>query len=210
MSISTKARCSSVRTVSLGLLLMTAGAGCGGEPEFAPQPGPSDAGADAAPAPTPTETAPPPPPPPQTGPCDQVQTMALTTMFQGRAPQEAPGMQPEGSPICGVVPEGQTVSSQTFFVQQGFCYTFLAQALPTVTEVDLQLELDVASGGPALAAFNLKPLLQVDTETGPQTAIGAKQACYQWVLPGQAPVKLTVKARSGSGPVAAQAYKKKK
>ena len=119
-------------------------------------------------------------------------------------------MQPEGSPICGVVPEGQTVSSQTFMVQQGFCYTFLAQALPTVTEVDLQLELDLASGGPGLAALGIKPLLQVDTETGPQTSVGAKQSCYQWTLPGQAPVKLVVKARTGSGPVAAQAYKKKK
>jgi hypothetical protein len=136
--------------------------------------------------------------------------MALTTMFQGRAPQEAPGMQAEGGAICGIAPEGQTVSSQTFFVQQGFCYTFLGQALPTVTEVDLQLELDIASGGPALAALNLKPLLQVDTETGPQTAIGAKQACYTWPWPGQAPVKLVVKARTGSGPVAAQAFKKKK
>jgi hypothetical protein len=203
MSISTKALGISVTAVSLGLLL----AGCGGEPEFAPQPGP-DAGPDAAPPPPPpTAVA---PPPPQTGPCDQVQTMALTTMFQGRAPQEAPGMQPEGGPICGIVPEGQTISSPTFMVQQGFCYTFLAQALPTVTEVDLQLELDLASGAPGLAALNLKPQLQVDTETGPQTAIGSKQACYQWMLPGQAPVKLVVKARTGSGPVAAQAFKKAK
>jgi hypothetical protein len=119
-------------------------------------------------------------------------------------------MQPEGSAICGVVPEGQSISSQTFMVQQGFCYTFLAQALPTVTEVDVQLELDIASGGPALAAFNLKPMLAVDNEAGPQASIGAKKACYEWILPGQAPVKLTVKARQGSGPVAAQAYKKKK
>jgi hypothetical protein len=136
--------------------------------------------------------------------------MALTTMFQGRAGQEAPGMQPEGGAICGIVPEGQTVSSPTFMVQQGFCYTFLAQALPTVTEVDLQLEVDVASAGPAFAALNLKPLLQVDTETGPQTSVGGKKDCYQWPWPGQIPVKLVVKARTGSGPVAAQAYKKKK
>lgn len=206
MSIHTRALGYGVLAVSLGLLT----AGCGSEPEFAPQPGP-DGGADAAPPPPPpTQSVAAPPPAPTAGPCDQVQTMALTTMFQGRAPTEAPGMQPEGGPICGVVPEGQTVSSQTFMVQQGFCYTFLAQALPTVTEVDLQLELDLASGAPGLAALNMKPLLQVDTETGPQTAVGAKQSCYQWMLPGQAPVKLVVKARTGSGPVAAQAYKKKK
>lgn len=196
-------------TAVLALTCAALVTGCGSEPEVPPQAGPPDAGLDAAPPPPPPADAAP-PPPPQAGPCTAEQTLALTTMFKGRAPAEAPGMQDEGSAVCGTVPEGQTVSSQTFYVQQGFCYTFLAQALPTVTEVDVSLELDVAATGPAFAAFNLKPQLLVDNETGPQASMGAKQACYQWLLPAQAPVKLVVKARTGSGPVSAQAYKKKK
>ena len=55
----------------------------------------------------------------------------MSTMFKGRVGAEAPGMQPEGEMLCSVVPEGQTLTSPTFMLQQGFCYTFLAQALPT-------------------------------------------------------------------------------
>lgn len=137
----------------------------------------------------------------------------MSTAFQGRAATEAPGMKPEGSMVCGIVPEGQTQNSQTFMLEPGFCYTFLGQALPTVTEVDIVLELDLAGGGqvpPALAAFNLKPQLAVDSDTGPMATIGAKQSCYQWAFPVPAAARMIVKARSGSGPVAVQAYKKKK
>ncbi|AUX46358.1 hypothetical protein SOCE26_078640 [Sorangium cellulosum] len=197
------------------LALAAAALGCGGgkEPEFA-----DDPPADAGPPPQPITSVPPPqdagvptPAVPTTAACDGVQSLAMTTMFQGRAPGEAPRMQMEGAPVCGVVPEGQTVSGQTFMLQPGNCYTFLAQALPTVTEVDLQLELDLNAGGqPALAAFNLKPVLAVDSDTGPTAAIGAKQSCYQWPFPLPGTVKLVVKARTGSGPVAAQAYSRKK
>lgn len=197
------------------LALAAAALGCGGgkEPEFADDL-PPDAGPLPPPEPTPTvppEASAPPAPVPAIAPCDGVQSLAMTTMFQGRAPGEAPRMQPEGAPVCNVVPEGQTASSQTFMLQPDYCYTFLAQALPTVTEVDLQLELDLNAGGqPGLAAFNLKPVLAVDSDTGPTAAIGAKQDCYQWPFPIPATVKLVVKARTGSGPVAAQAYSRKK
>ncbi|WP_437965586.1 hypothetical protein WMF04_39025 [Sorangium sp. So ce260] len=198
------------------LALSAAALGCGGgskESEFADDP--PDAGA--LPPPQPTASAPPPDAGlpsvavPTASPCDGVQSLAMTTMFQGRASGEAPKMQPEGPPVCNVVPEGQTASGQTFMLQPGNCYTFLAQALPTVTEVDLQLELDLNAGGqPGLAAFNLKPVVAVDSDTGPTAAIGAKQSCYQWPFPIPATVKLVVKARTGSGPVAAQAYSRKK
>jgi hypothetical protein len=195
---------------ALIVVVAAAAAGCGSEPKFADEQAP-DASAP-PPAPVATDTAPPPPPAAPT-PCDAVQSLAMTTMFQGRAPTEAPKMQAEGSQICSVVPEGQTTSGQTFMLQPGFCYTVLAQALPTVTEVDVQLELDLAGGGalpPGLAALNLKPMLAVDPETGPSGAIGGKQSCYQWVFPVAAAVKVVVKARTGSGPVAAQAYSRKK
>ncbi len=199
----------------LSTAVVIAAAACGGsQQEFAndpaatasstppppPPPPPADAGTDAAPAAAMT-------------PCDAVQSLAMTTMFQGRAATEAPKMQLEGSALCGVVPEGQTVTGQTFMVQPGYCYTVMAQALPTVTEVDVQLELDLAGGGavpPALAALNVKPMLAVDPDTGPTAAIGAKQNCYAWPFPLPAAVRVVVKARQGGGPVAAQVYSRKK
>lgn len=204
----------SLGTAWLVALAAMATVSCGSKPEFATSEVPPDAGPPPPPpmASAPVEDAGPTPP---TGPvaCDGVQSLAMTTMFQGRAPNDAPRMQPEGGPICSVVPEGQSASGPTFMLQPGSCYTFLAQALPTVTEVDLQLEIDLGSGGsmpPALAALNLKPVLAVDSDTGPTAAIGAKQSCYQWPFPLPATVKLVVKARTGTGPVAAQAYSRKK
>lgn len=193
-----------------------ASVGCGGEPEVAPQPSPSAAGANAAPTSSQANLAQPAgspaPEAAKPGPCDDVQTLALTTMFKSRAPSEAPGMQPEGGLVCGTVPEGQTLSSPTFMLQPGFCYTFLAQGLPLVSEVDMQLEMDLTGGQipPALAAFNLKPVLAVDMDTGPQTSVSANQSCYAWAFPVPAAAKLVIKARTGSGPVAAHVYKKKK
>jgi hypothetical protein len=190
---------------------LAAGCGSGQEEVAAPDPGPPDAGPP--PPPDAGVVAVPEPPPPAATGCDAVQSLAMTTAFQGRATTEAPRMQPEGSAICGVVPEGQTVSGQTFMLQPGMCYTVLAHALPTVTEVDVQLELDLAGGGavpPALAALNLKPMLAVDPDTGPTAAIGGKQNCYTWPWPVPAAVKVVVKARQGTGPVAAQVYSRKK
>jgi len=63
---------------------------------------------------------------------------------------------------------------------------------------------------PALAALNIKPVLAVDAETGPTGSIGAKQSCYQWPFPIPAAVKVTVKARTGTGPISAQLYSRKK
>lgn len=205
------------RCVGAALVAMTAlvAIGCGSQPEFATTDQLPDAGAAPTQAPTPPPAPPPSAtvaaPPPGPAQCDAVQSLAMTTTFQGRAAAEAPRMNPEGSPVCGVVQEGQTVSGQTFVLQPGMCYTVLAQALPTVTEVDVQLEVDLAGGGaPALAALNIKPVLAVDPDTGASAAIGAKQNCYSVAFPIPAPAKVVVKARQGSGPVAAQVYSRKK
>lgn len=187
----------------IGAALAVVALGCSSNPKFAPEPT-VDAG------------APPPPPPvidagapPQAGPCEPPQLLAVTTTMKARAAAEAPGMQPEGEPVCGVVPEGQKVQSQTFMVQQGYCYTFLGQSLPPVTEIDIELDADVSTLPPAIAAVVPKVLL-VDELSGEKASMGSKQNCYQWLLPVPAQVKLTATARAGSGPVAAQVYKKKK
>lgn len=195
---------------AVAAILVAGSLGCSSEPKFAPEPY-NDGGIDAAsmPPPPPPDAAP--PPPVQAGPCDPVQTLALTTTLQGRAAAEAPGMQPEGSLVCGVAGEGQPVTGPTVTLQQGYCYSFLGQSLPPVTEVDMQLELDVAGAQlpPAIATMAQRPLL-VDTETGEKAAMATKQNCYAWPWPIPGQVKLIVKSRSGAGPVAAQIYKKRK
>jgi len=191
------------------LLVLSGVLGCGSQPQFAEEPYP-DGGIDAAPPPPPAPTVDASAPLTQAGPCDPVQSLAMSTSLQARAPGEAPGMQPEGQATCGVVPEGQSVTSAPFMLMQGYCYTFLGQSLPPVTEVDIQLVPDVSAGlPPALATMANQPLL-VDTETGDKAAMGAKQACYQWPWPFPLQGKLIVTARAGSGPVAAQVFRKKK
>ncbi len=182
--------------------------GCGSEPKFAPEPT-VDAGPPPPPPPVVDAGL---PPPAASGPCDPVQTLAMTTTLQGRATAEAPGMKPEGAPLCGVVPEAQPLNGPMFLLEQGYCYTFLAQSLPPVTEVDMSLEIDLSGGialAPNLAAMAKRPLL-VDTEAGEKGAMASKSNCYVWPWPIPAQVKLIVKSKAGAGPVAAQVYKKKK
>jgi hypothetical protein len=188
------------------VVLGVAAAGCGSEPQFAETPPPPDA-------------APPPPPPPPVAdaapvattptPCDPVQLTAMTTMFQGRAPTEAVKMDQVGGIVCGVAGQGMEVTGETFMIDQGYCYTILGQGMPNVTDVDVRMELDVQGIPPALQAFQIKPVLAVDTSAGVTTAVGGGANCYKWTFPISAPAKLIVTAKAGEGPVAAQVYRKK-
>lgn len=159
-----------------------------------------------------------PPPPmvaaPQMGPCDQVQSLSASSSLLARSADEAPGMKPDGGTVCGNVPEGQVVTGPSFLLEQGYCYTFLGQGqLPGVTEVDMELQIDLAPGGvplpPMLAAMAQRPLL-VDTLSGDKAAMATRQSCFQWAFPVPGNVKLIVKAVRGSGAVSAQAFRKKK
>lgn len=154
-----------------------------------------------------------PPPLVQTGPCDQAQSLATSASMTARAAAEAPGMKPEGPPMCGVVPEGQAYVSQVFTIEQGYCYTFLGQSLPPVGAMEMVLQADASAlvGGllPGMGQAAQAPLL-VSTSAGERVNMGERQSCYQWAFPVPATVKLILKARAGSGPVAAQVYKKKK
>jgi hypothetical protein len=185
-----------------GAIVVVATAACSGcgsppapPPTYVPQPMP------VAPMPAPV----------QPGPCDQPQFLATTTAMQARAAAEAPGMKPEGAPVCGVTPEGTAVVGPIFTLEQGYCYTFLGQSLPPVGAMEMELRLDL--GGmmmpPALATMAQQPVL-VSTTPGERVNMAEKQNCYQWPFPVPATVKLILKARAGSGPLAAQAYRKKK
>lgn len=179
---------------------------CSSKPDFPETPPP-----DAGPPPPPVMVdAGPPPPPTPTG-CDAVQSGAFASMFTGRVTAEAPRMEPEGGVVCGVVAqEGGTVTGPTFFLQPGYCYTVLGNALPNVGELDLAFVADLTAAGipPAFAALANAPIA-VDSDTGTMAAIGPKNNCYKWPWPFPGAVKLVLKARIGSGPVGAQVYKKK-
>jgi hypothetical protein len=110
------------------------------------------------------------------------------------------------------VPEGQAASTAVgLMFEPGFCYTVLAQGSPSVTEVELKLVADISgSVPPAFAALAANPTLGVDTETGSAASIGAKPNCYAWAFPIAGLVKVTATAKTGSGPISLQVYKKKK
>ena len=185
--------------------------GCGGGgAKFAETPAPDAGVAVLQPPPPPLVVAADPPAPSAPTPCDAVQSLAMTTAIQGRATADAPGMKAAGGAICAITPEGQTYTGPTFLLEAGHCYTVVGQSLPGVTQLDLQLEIDASVAGPAVAALGIKPVIAVSTDSGPQAAIGAKNACVQWAFPLPVPVRVLLKARTGSGPVAAQVYAKKK
>lgn len=199
-------------TVGVAALVAVLTPACGSEPEFPEQPAPAPTPmASSTPAPAPTPVASTAPPPMVSGACDAVQTTAFTTMLMARATTEAPRMEQVGSLVCGVAPEGQPVNGTTVMLEQGYCYTVLGQSLPNVSELDVQMVVDLAGGGipPALAAMAQAPLA-VDNTAGQSASIGAGNNCYQWPLPIPAAVKLVLKPRTGSGPVAAQVYRRKK
>ena len=181
-------------------------AACSSKPDFPETPTP-DAG---TPPPVMVVDAGPPPPVAPVG-CDAVQGAAFASIFAGRIATEAPRMEADGAVVCGVVgQEGGTITGPTFFLQPGYCYTVLGNALPNVSELDLAFVADLTAAGipPAFAALANAPIA-VDSDTGAMAAIGAKNQCYKWPWPFPGAVKLVVKSRIGAGPVGAQVYKKK-
>jgi hypothetical protein len=161
------------------------------------------------PAPMPLNTAVA-PLPAQPIPCDQAEMLATSTSMQARADKEASHMKPEGLPICARVAEGQTVTGPLFTLEAGYCYTILGQSLPPASQMEVML---VADAGGLIGQFapgmaNAAQMALVVTQTPGERVAVPGQGCYQPPLM-PAPVKLVLKARAGSGPIAAQVYKKK-
>ncbi len=195
-----------IPVVALALVALSTAAGCSSNPKLPPDSVPPGG---YAPPPLAVPTAPPPPP---SGPCDGPQSLAMSAGMQARSAAEAPGMKPEGMVTCGVVAEGQTVVSQPFVLEQGYCYTFLGQSLPPVSSMEIEVQADPPSGGmiPPMVGQMMQQKLLVTTEPGERISIAAKKDCYQWALPIPMNAKMILKARAGSGPVSAQVFKKKK
>jgi hypothetical protein len=200
------------RRTILGVALSaaTAALGCHTEPPPPPPP---------APLPPPVQPVGPVAPGPgvPAGACDQAQLLASTTSMQARAAAEAPGMKPEGAPVCGVVGEGQTVVGPIFILEPGYCYTVLGQSLPPVGQMEMVLQADLGAAAGALLPAGMTGMAQmaqspvlVSTTPGERVSMGEKQSCYQWAFPLPGTVKLILKSRMGGGPMAAQVYRKKK
>ena len=149
----------------------------------------------------------PPPPTPAVGlgaPCDAPTQVALRSAIQAREKSElAAGMKPEGAFGCSVLAPGQTVVVP-LTLAVGRCYAFVAHAFPNVTDVEVVLKpnMDPSPLLPPMAGMALAR----DNSQGPRSSIGTGTACYKNPLPIPVPVLAEVKAVSGSGPVAIQAY----
>jgi hypothetical protein len=139
-------------------------------------------------------------------------------MMQARSAAEAPGMKLEGAPVCGVVnAPGETVTGPIFVLEPGYCYTFLGQSLPPVSEMEMHLQFDATAMAGSLLPPNMSGMANmaqgtvlVSTTPGERVNMAEKQNCYQWGFMVPATVKLVLKARSGAGPLAAQVFRKKK
>ncbi|MFO0616843.1 MAG: hypothetical protein U0414_29885 [Polyangiaceae bacterium] len=204
------------KTVSRGFVLAAAAlaiglCACSSEPQFPETP---DAG---PPAPTPTPT-PTPPPAPQVTDCDAGQQAQILSGFAGRVGTEAPKMTPEGPFVCGQIPvEGMGQTGPVLTIQPGMCYTALGGGLPSVQDVDIAVTIDAsaAAGIPglgALIAATNAPLM-VDNIANVMTGANVKaDGCFKLQPPFNlmgVPVRMTVKAHTGTGPVGAQLYSRK-
>lgn len=127
---------------------------------------------------------------------------AVRPLLDQLAKQETqPGSKAIGETLIGNFAQGQSLDVP-IQLQPNKCYTVVATALPPVTEVNVQLQLQTVLPGMA-------PVLAIDQDTGPTAVLGKKTTCYRWmfgVIP--APAKVVVQVVGGSGLVAAQAYEK--
>jgi len=132
---------------------------------------------------------------------DAATASAVRLALQPRAANEAKGMKEDGNAIGGMLAEGGALQ-QEFMLMPGKCYTILAQGLPPVAELDMQL-----LAKPIMPS--LPPsVLAADKTAGPAASIGAGKDCYKNPFPIAAPVILTLKATKGGGPAGAQVYSK--
>jgi hypothetical protein len=169
-----------------------------------PQPGP--AGYPPGPAAPPAATAAPPPaataPPAASTGCDPSVAAALQPLLVGQVAQHAPGAKPEGTAVCGMLNEGQSLQVTVTLAAGGSkCYTGIGLGAPSFSQLDLQL---IAAPPPPLPPTTLSQ----SSGGGPMPVMAGKPNCFKnlFPVPVQANFKLT--ATKGSGPAMAQLYMK--
>jgi hypothetical protein len=170
------------------------------QPYGAPQPGVAQPVPGQVPA-APQPAAATPPPAAAPSGADAATAAMVSAALHPRAANEARGMKEDGPAIGGMLQEGGTLT-QEFMLLPGKCYTILAQGLPPIAELDMQL-----AAKPLLPNLPLA-VLAADSTTGPSSSIAPGAKCYKNPFFVAAPVILTVKATRGSGPAGAQVYSK--
>ena len=210
----------SVVAASSSLLFAAVFAACGGKsgtpntpdntappPTYAPL-GSAPTATTTAPPPSTTTTAPPPPttatatattpPPPATADLTMLQPL-LAPLQQKFA---VAGAKPDGAPISGMVQQGQSIQGVLQLQPSGTkCYTIVAVAPPTVTDIGIDL---VATPPPPLPPT----LIAQSQSPGNPVALAPKPNCYKNLLPIVVPATVKITVRQGSGPVIAQVYAK--
>jgi hypothetical protein len=183
--------------------------GAPGQPQpgaYPQQPGQPPAGYPAGypqqPAPTAAPTAAPAAAPAAAQGCDPGVSTSLQPLLTPLAQQHAPGAKAEGTPICAMLQEGQSVQTTVTLAPGGQrCYTGVGVGSPSLTQLDLAL---VAAPPPPLPPTALSQ----SSGTGAMPVMAGKPNCFKNLLPLpiQATFKLT--ATKGSGPALAQLYGK--
>jgi hypothetical protein len=123
---------------------------------------------------------------------------AAAPILQGLAASEAPGKHPEGGVFGGQFEEGQ-VLEQPLNVQPGKCYTILGVSMGDISQLDLQLVMEMPPLPPMVAAQS--------SGQGPTATLGGKASgCWKNPTPLASPAKVILKATRGAGMAAAQVY----
>lgn len=194
---------------------VTASVGCKKDPPQQPQPlGPTTGypapgtyppGATPGPAPGPVATPGPAPAPtptaatPATG-CDPSVAAAMQPLLVGQVAQHAPGAKPEGTAVCGMLQEGQSMQV-TVTLAGNKCYTGIGLGAPSFSQLDLQL---VAAPPPPLPPTTLSQ----SSGGGPMPVMAGKPNCFRNLLPVPVQANFKITATKGSGPAMAQLYAK--
>lgn len=126
---------------------------------------------------------------------------AATALLSALAQQNAPGAKAMGTAVAGNFQQGQIMETQVQ-MNPGKCYTVVGAAVPTVTNLDI--ELVPLMPVPGLAS----PVMAADQTTGPTAVVGAAPNCFKWALPVGGPMKVVVRVSAGSGIAAAQVFEK--
>ncbi|HET9954993.1 MAG TPA: hypothetical protein VFQ61_10840 [Polyangiaceae bacterium] len=185
-----------------GQLCQTPGAATGQpQPQGVPATGTPTAGVPTAGTPTvatpPLATSAPGTPAQQ---LDPTAAAAATQLLGALAQSSAPGAKPVGTAIAGNFQQGQTLETQVQ-MNPGKCYTVVGAALPTVTNLDIELV-------PVMPIPGVSPVLAADQTQGSTAVVAPAPNCYKWALPVGAPVKVVLRVSAGQGMAAAQVYEK--
>jgi hypothetical protein len=132
---------------------------------------------------------------------DATSAAAATQLLGPLAQQSAPGAKAVGTAVAGNFQQGQVLETQVQ-MNPGKCYTIVGAAVPTVTNLDIELV-------PLMPVPGLtSPVMAADQSQGPTAVVGAAPNCFKWALPVAGPMKVVVRVSAGQGMAAAQVFEK--